>query len=51
MTKALGIERPYLFLDVEPLMVKRSEECLDTRQTSAEVAKAEWVQDTQGWGY
>ena len=48
MAQALGIERPYLMVDVEPRMVKRSEECLNLRSALAEVAKAEWARDTKG---
>ena len=48
VTQALGIERPYLMVDVETRMVKRSEECLNLRSTLAEIAKAEWTRDTKG---
>lgn len=43
---ALGIERPLLLLEIEPLMVLRQERCLATREELAADAAAEWQMAT-----
>ena len=48
MGEALGVDRPYPPLDVEPRMVKRSEDCFQLRQVMAEIARAEWLEGTVG---
>ena len=48
MRDQLGIDRPYLLLDVETRSALRAEECLNMRATLAEVAKARWEADTKG---
>ena len=48
MTQALSIARPYLMLDVESMMAKRGEDCLNLHSTLAEIAKSEWVKETKG---
>jgi hypothetical protein len=40
--EAMGLDRPYLLLDVEPRMVQRADYCLLHRERLARIAKAEW---------
>jgi hypothetical protein len=44
--EAMGLDRPYLLLDVEPKMVQRADYCLLRRERLARIAKAEWEEDT-----
>ena len=46
--EVMGLDRPYLLLDVEPRMVQRADYCLLHRERLAQLAKAEWEKDTTG---
>ena len=44
----LGIERPYLLVDVEPRLRSRAELCVLAREELAKAAKAQWAADCEG---
>ena len=46
--EALGLDRPYLLLDVEPRMMQRAGHCLVYREKLALIAKELWKKDVTG---
>ena len=46
--EVLGLDRPYLLLDVEPRMMQRAGRCLVYREKLALIAKEQWKKDVTG---